>query len=424
MPALAKELSAVEVKRLRRTTAVGGVRGLTLACAETGARSWLLRFSTATGERRDIGLGSYPEVSLAEARERARALRAAARDGRDPLAERRAARAEAAAARAALKAEQDRLTFAAAAEIALPTLTSKTKNPKARAQWGATLKTYAYPVLGPLPVAAITTEDVRKVLEPIWTTKAETAARLRGRIEAVLDWAVVARHRPEGPNPARLKGHIALLLGSQGKRVAHQPAVAQGDACAWFAALRQRDGMAARALEFLTLCASRTGEVRGAMWEEIDLGERLWRIPAERMKMGRAHIVPLSGAAVAVLEALEPNPARRRGVIFKGPSGKALSDMALLAAMRRMHAAELAAGRVGWLDGETGQPAVPHGLRATFRTWAGDRDDDDWDKAAEASIAHASSRDPMGYNRGTKLARRRALMQDWADFLTGGEGNA
>jgi hypothetical protein len=286
MPRLAKEMSALEVKRLRHPGQsgnavffVGGVPGLMLQVTPTGGRTWLLR-TMVGARRREIGLGGYPEVSLADARDRARGARETIRGGVDPVEERKAARS-------ALAAAQRRgLTFSAAVERFLPTRLEEFSNPKHRAQWRSTLDTYAKPTLGDMLVQDIEVVHVLGVLEPIWLTKTETANRVRTRIEAILSWATVAGHR-KGENPARWKDNLAALLPKQGKvaRVENNPAISLTDAPAWFGALQMRDGISARALEFLAMTAARSGEVRGAAWSEVDLETGMWTIPAERMNL-------------------------------------------------------------------------------------------------------------------------------------------
>ncbi|WP_210526855.1 tyrosine-type recombinase/integrase [Rubellimicrobium arenae] len=416
MPKVAREMSAVEVKRLRHPGGsgntvfpVGGVPGLMLQVTPGGGRTWLLR--TMVGERRrEIGLGGYPEVSLSDARTKAREARLMIRAGVDPVEQRKAARS-------ALTAAQRRgLTFSAAVDRYLPSKEGEFRNPKHRAQWRSTLDTYAKPVLGDMLVQDIEVAHVLSVLEPIWLTKTETATRLRGRIEAVLAWATVAGHR-KGENPARWKHNLSALLPKPDKvaKAESYPAVSLKDAPAWFATLRARDGMSARALEFAAMTAVRSGEVRGALWSEVDLDEAMWTIPAERMKAGREHRVPLTREAVALLRALprqESSP-----LVFPAPRGGALSDMSLSAVMRRMHADAVKAGESGWLDSRTGQPAVPHGLRSTFRDWVAERTTYPSDMA-EISLAHTvGSEVERAYRRSDMVEKRRCMMRDWSDFL-------
>lgn len=412
MPRKARELSALEVKRLKHpgrgrnaTFPVGGVDGLLLQITPTGARSWLLRCKIGD-KRRTIGLGGYPDVTLAMARERAREMRDRIWRGEDPVEERRAARA------AAVAAQKRGVTFAQAVDRYLANKLEEFRNEKHRKQWRATLDTYAVPVLGEMLVGDIAVHDVQRVLEPIWTTKTETASRLRGRIENVLAWATVAGHRT-GDNPARWRGNLDAILPKPGKvaKAGHNPALAIDDAPSWFADVRARSGIAARALEFVALTAARSGEVRGARWEEFDLDARMWVIPAERMKARREHRVPLSDAAVALLEALprlEGSP-----YVFAAPRGGMLSDMSLSAAMRRINEAR----EGGYLDPRSGRPAVPHGLRSTFRDWAAERTDYPRDMCEIALAHHVGSEVERAYRRGDQLEKRRAMMTDWAAFL-------
>lgn len=424
VPRVAKELTALEVKRLAHpgaggniTTAVGGVSGLLLQITPNGGRTWLLRV-TVGGRRREIGLGGFPEVTLAQARERAREAKDKIRRGIDPIEERKAARAALAVAR------HRGLTFADAVDRYLGAKLDAFKNAKHRDQWRNTLQTYAMPELGELPVQAIKVQDVLRVLqqpagahgENLWQAKTETASLLRGRIEAVLSWATVAGHR-EGDNPARWVGNLKELLPAASKvaRQSNQPALQIDDAPRWFGAVRDREGVGSRALEFAALTAARSQEVRGARWDEFDLKARIWAIPASRMKMSRDHRVPLSAQALALLEALprlEANP-----LAFPAPRGGEMSDMTLSAAMKRIHAADLAMGGAGFVDRVSKRPAVPHGLRSTFRDWVAERTDFPGDMA-EVALAHrVGNAVEASYRRDDMIEKRRAMMVAWADFL-------
>lgn len=293
-------LSALEVGRISSTGYhfVGGVSGLVLQVSKTGTKSWLLRVLVG-GKRREIGLGGYPDVTLAGAREAARVTKEKIRNGIDPVAERQAARSALAAAVASA------MNFKQAAEKYIEANEAGWKNPKHAAQWTSTLEKYAYPIIGNLQVAHIETPHVVSVLEPIWNTKTETASRLRGRIESVLDWAKVRGYR-NGENPARWKGHLDHILPARAKvqKVKHHPALDYRDMSAFMTALKAIDGMGARALEFAILTATRSGEVRGATWNEIDLDEEVWIIPSERMKAEREHRIPLTPAALKLLNDL------------------------------------------------------------------------------------------------------------------------
>ena len=290
---------------------------------------------------------------------------------------------------------------------------AKLTNMADRDRWLASLKLHVLPVIRDLRVNAITSQEVLRVLEPLWVSKPETARRVRARLEAVLAWSTVAGHRT-GDNPARWGGNLKELLPRPAARVDHQPALSLTDAPPWFAALRLRDGMGSRAVEFLALTAARSGEVRGATWDEVDLDAALWTIPASRMKMSRAHRVPLPPVIVDLLQALPRfvgNP-----LVFPAARGGQLSDMTLSATMRRMHEAEVAEGRKGWLDPRSARPAVPRGLRSTFRDWAAERGFDR--DMAEIALAHqVGSNVERAYRRSDMLERRRGMLAEWAEFL-------
>lgn len=416
MPKMVPELSPIEVKRLvhpgkgrNAMVAVGGVSGLHLQITPGGSRSWILR-ATVGAKRRDIGLGGYPDVTLAQARERAREAKDQIWRGIDPIEERKAYRA-------ALTASQRRgLTFAKAFEKYSDAKLSELRTDADRTRWKSSVERYALPHIGDLLVNDLTVQDMLRVLEPVWHDKTETASRVRARIEAILSWATVAGHRT-GDNPARWRGNLDQMLPKPG-RIADKDnhgAIALDQAAAWFADLRQRDGIAARALEFLTLCASRSGEVRGATWDDIDANAKVWTISAERMKADKEHRVPLTEPALSIIEA-----APRRAdspYIFAAARGGQLSDMTLSAVMRRMQDYEVKAGRKGWLDPRSGRPAVPHGLRSTFRDWAAEKTDYPRDMA-EIALAHTvGSEVERSYRRGDMIEKRRAMMADWAKFL-------
>jgi len=393
MPRKARELSPLEVRRLVTPGrwSVGGIDGLALQVTATGARSWVLRVSVA-GKQREMGLGSFPTVSLAEAREQARSKRAQVRAGEDPLATRQAALAQLVEERRLLK------TFKTAAEEYIHQHEKSWKNAKHAAQWTATLQTYVYPLMGEMVVRDITPAHVIQTLEPIWTTKTETASRVRSRIELVLDYAG-ARGLRQGPNPARWRGNLdaALPKASKVAKVAHHPAVPVLSAAAFFSRLRSQPGMGARALEFVILTAARSGEVRGVAWAEINFDAEIWTIPAQRMKAGREHRVALSSQAVDLLKQL--GPGAPEALVFPGLRGP-LSDMSLTAVMRRMKV-----------------DATVHGFRSTFRDWVSDHTDYPRE-VAEMALAHAvGDKVEAAYRRGDLLARRKSLMEDWARFL-------
>jgi integrase len=409
MPRKAPSLSPARVSRLKEPGfyRVGTVAGLALQITPTAARTWVLRYEFA-GRRRDMGLGGYPEVPLAKAWEKAREARDKLRAGIDPIDERRAARS-------ALKAAQAlALTFKQAARDYIAAHSSAWKNPKHRAQWAATLAEYAYPVIGNVPVRDLEIAHMTRVLEPIWQAKTETASRLRGRIERVLDWATVRGYR-SGPNPARWKGNLDTLLPAPARlaRNEHHAALPLGELGAFMAELRRREGTAARALEFAILTAARSGEVRGALWGEIDLGAKVWTVPSSRMKAQREHRVPLSERAVELLRRLPR--AQKMQLVFAAPNGGTLSDMSLGAVMRRMNdGAE--DQRPRWIDPRSGKPVVPHGLRSTFRDWASERTNYPRE-VTEMALAHRiDDKVEAAYRRGDLFDKRRRMMNDWARF--------
>jgi integrase len=418
MPKVAVELGPLDVKRLSHPggagnamVPVGGVAGLYLQLTPKGGRSWILRMLVG-GRRRDIGLGGFPTVTLAQARDKAREARDKIERGIDPVEERKAAKVR------LIEARRKGMLFSEAVDKALAAKLDAFRNEKHRAQWRSTLDNYALPEIGALPVGEIDTAAVLRCLQPIWATKTETATRLRGRIEAVLSWATVAGHRT-GDNPARWAGNLKELLPAPSKVAleANHPALQLDDAAAWLADLRKRQGFPARALEFLALTAARSGEIRGATWDEIDLDKALWIIPAQRMKMQREHRVPLNAEAVDLLRALP----RLDGtsLVFPSARGGQLSDMALSMLMKRQHMSAVEAGGRGYVDRVSKRPAVPHGLRSTFRDWVAERTSYPGDMA-EVALAHRiSSAVEAAYRRGDMIEKRRRMMADWADFLSG-----
>lgn len=389
----AVELGPLAVSRLSAPGLhfVGGVAGLALQVNASGARSWVLRVQVGD-RRRDMGLGGFPDVTLAGARDAARAARAKVKDGIDPIANARAARS-------ALKADQAAAkTFKFCALAYIDAHEAGWRNAKHAQQWRNTLETYAYPVIGNLLARDIGLPQVLAVLEPIWKTKTETAARLRGRIESVLDWATTRGYR-SGLNPARWKGHLDTVLPAAGAvaNAGHHSALPVAEVGAFIENLRAQAGMGARALEFTILTAARSGEVRGARWSEIDLDAAVWTVPGERMKAGKEHRVPLSDAALAVLKALPVID--REAPVFASPRGGMLSDMSLTAVLRRMKV-----------------DAVPHGFRSSFRDWCAERTNYPRE-VAEMALAHAiGDKVEAAYRRGDLFDKRRRLMADWASF--------
>lgn len=332
MPKKAREWGALDVKRAAHPGdganvwhAVGGVAGLLLQITPTGAKSWLLR-TTVAGTRRAMGLGSYPEVGLAEARERAREAKRKIAAGVDPIEERKATRAALAAA------QRRSLTFADAADKWIKAKLSD-RPEKSQKAVRATLTAYSFPEIGALTVQELTPQDVVRALNTIWTAKPDTATKMRGYLEAILSWATVSGYRT-GDNPARWAGNLKELLPAPSVvakgRAGNFPAVPVARLADWWEELGQREGMGATALRFAALTAARSGEVRGALWSEVDLDAALWVVPGARMKMGREHRVPLSGPAVALLRGL-PRLAGTGDLIFPGPRGGILSDMSVSA---------------------------------------------------------------------------------------------
>ena len=407
MPRKAVELGPLAVSRLRKPGlySVGGAAGLALQVSPGGARSWILNISIG-GKRREMGLGSFPGVPLADAREAAREARAKVAAGIDPILERKAARSALAAAAAAA------WSFDKCARAYIQAMSSKWTTAHELA-WTQSLATHASPVLGKLLVRDIALPHILEMLEPIWSVKTETAARVRGRVESVLDWAITRRYR-EGANPARWKGLLDTVLpaASRVKKVKHFPALPVSDVAAFMAALRLESGIAAKALEFAILCASRSGEVRGATWSEIDLDAAMWTIPAERMKMDKEHRVPLSGPAVKLLKALPKGKASEP--VFPSPRGVGqLSSAGMSDLIERMNAGD---DGPRWVDPKDGREIVQHGFRSTFRDWAAEQTNTPRD-VVEAALAHAiDSATEAAYRRGDVLGKRRKLMGAWSAF--------
>jgi integrase len=368
--------------------------GLYLVVGKGEARSWVFRFRR-DGKLHDYGLGPVHSVGIATARQRAFECRAALYAGNNPVEMRQAKRLE--RVLAAAKA----MTFEHAAEQYIAAHAAGWRGPRQQQQWRQSLIDYAYPILGKLPVMAIEVPLVLRVLEPIWQTKTETASRLRARIEAVLDWAT-SRGLRQGENPARWKGHLENLLAKRSKvqRVEHHAALSFAEIGTLMASLRRQEGTAARALEFAILTAGRTGEVLGARWDEIDRAERVWTIAGERMKGGKEHRVPLSDAALQVIDAM--TGLRVNEYVFPGRNGS-LGHNAMLRVLAAL-----------------GREVSVHGFRSTFRDWAGETTAHPRD-VIEQALAHTlKDRSEAAYRRGDLFDKRRALMRDWAQRCDGG----
>jgi integrase len=367
---------------LQVTTSVGG--GV--------HRSWLYRFAL-NGRERQMGLGSLDNVSLAEARAKAADARKLTAEATDPIERRDAQRA------AAVLAVAKAMTFDECAAAYIASHRAGWRAVKSYKQWKSTLSTYAGPILGKLPVQAIDTALIMRVIEPLWTRIPETAGRVRGRIEAVLDWASARGYR-RGENPARWRGHLDKLLPAQSRvrKVEHHPALPYSEINTFMTLLRERDAVAARALEFAILTATRTGEVLGAKWDEIDLAGKVWTVPAERMKMHRPHRVPLSEPTVAVLEGMVQM--REGAHVFPGDRRAVLSNMALLMLLRRMKRDDL----------------TVHGFRSTFRDWAAECTAFP-SEVVEMALAHVvADRVEAAYRRGDLFEKRRKLMAAWGEY--------
>jgi integrase len=389
----------------------GGGIGLFLRVDPDGSKFWIQRI-TLNGKRPELGLGSFPTVSLAQAREAAWKNKQEIRDGKDPR-DRNEPRASIP-------------TFSEAVDEYLKFKLTEFRNEKHKAQWRSTLETYAFPFIGKKMINAITVGDVLAILRPIWEAKTETASRLRGRIENVLSWAKVSGFR-SGDNPALWKGNLSELLAkpSKLKGEEHQPAIALTDITRWWADLALRDGTGKAAVQFLTLTLARSGEIRGMLWEEVEFLDdqrayefgcsAIWTIPANRMKMGRQHRIPLQAQAIRILRALEDT--RETKYVFASSKGVQLSDMTLSALMRRMHQSDVKLGR-GYFDAQSKRPAVPHGLRSTFRDWASEHGYPR--EVAEMQLAHkVGSEVERAYRRTDMFAQRAKMMEVWFIFLTG-----
>lgn len=389
------KLTQLKIDRLRTPAVYGDGAGLSLKVTKNGSKSWIYRYMLA-GKAHWMGLGSYPDVSLAEAREKAAELRKLTRQNIDPLAEKRK---QTSIIRASIAKF---INFDKASEQYIDSHKSGWKNAKHAEQWTNTLKTYASPIIGNIDVALIDTSHIMRILEKdnFWTEKTETAHRVRGRIESILDWATVRKYRT-GENPARWKGHLDKLLPARTKvkKIEHHPALPWLEMGAFMVKLREQEGVAAKAVELAILTACRSGEVRGAVWEEFDLDAGIWIIPPERMKAKKEHRVPLQEKAIQLLrkqKELFPN-----GYVFPGmKEGKPLSDMSLTAVLRRMEQNEI----------------TVHGFRSSFRDWAAESTAYP-NEMVEMALAHTiGNKVEAAYRRGDLFEKRRRMMQDWSNF--------
>ncbi|PPR19631.1 MAG: Prophage CP4-57 integrase [Proteobacteria bacterium] len=390
----AKDLAPLTINKLNKAGMhfVGHVSGLALRISNTGSKSWILRISIA-GKRRDMGLGAYPEITLARAKELAVEKRLMVQNGIDPIQARKSAQAS-------LRAERESfITFQDAALQYIAAHENGWKNKKHASQWRNTLATYAYPIVGSLHVKDIELNHILKVLEPIWYSKTETANRVRSRMELVLDWAKVRGSR-EGDNPARWKGNLDAVLPARSKvsKIRHHKALEWHLASSLMLNLKQQEGVSAKALELALLTACRSGEVRFATWSEFDLERRVWVIPAERMKAEKEHRIPLTQSMLELLKSV-PKIAGS-DYVFINSQGKPLSDMALTQVLRRME-----------ID------STVHGLRSTFRDWAGESTAFPREVIEHALAHKLKDKAEAAYARGDLFTKRIKLMEAWDEFL-------
>jgi len=388
------KLTALAIRKAVKPNRYSDGGGLYFRLKPSGGRDWTFRFTMPGGKAREMVLGTAVDMTLAEARERARDARRTMASGCDPIEARLTARAEAVG---------QGFTFREVAGVYITAHESAWRNAKHRAQWTSTLATYAHPVMGALPLGRVAVGDVLRVLEPVWRVKPETASRLRGRIEAILDYAT-ARGWRTGDNPARWKGHLANLLPKRSKLgpVKHHAALPWAECPDFMAALAAQPGTAALALRLTILTAARTSEVTGATWGELDRVAKVWTVPGDRMKAGRDHRVPLSDAALAILAELHTPDVLPSDPVFAGAKPRVgLSNMAMTAVLRRMKRPDV----------------TVHGFRSTFRDWCAEATAHPRE-IAEAALAH-TLRDKVeaAYLRGDRLDRRAKLMADWAVYL-------
>lgn len=399
------KLTALQVNKFTKPGLYGDGGGLTLQITKAGVKSWLFRFMRE-GKAYGMGLGPTHTVGLAEARQKALNARKQLLDGLNPLAEKKQKFLAQALERAKM------MTFDQCSKTYIEAHKASWKNAKHLDQWINTLATYASPVFGQLPVAEIDTALIVKCLAPIWQTKTETASRLRGRIESVLGWAATSGYRT-GENPARWKGHLENLLAniSKSSRTKNHPSLPWPRIAEFMAALKAREGNASRATAFTILTACRSGEVRGAQWSEFDFNEKVWTIPAKRMKAHREHQVPLSDAALALLASMPQSGE----FVFPGSKGQPLSDMSLTAVIRRMNSDE---DKPVWVDA-TGEGITVHGFRSSFRMWAAETTAYPREVAEHALAHQLPDAVERAYQRGTQFAKRQALMAEWATHCAG-----
>lgn len=390
--------SAKSVEAIKEVGYHNCAQGLYLQVSKQGTKSWLYRYtSPLTKTRREMGLGSFNFVSLAQARQYATDGKRLVINGEDPIEERKKEQIK-------IQLKQARnLTFKEIAEACIAAKAPEWKNAKHSQQWNNSLEAYAFPILGELPISDITTDLILKALEPIWITKAETASRVRQRIETIWDYGK-ARNYVSGENPARLRGHLDKILSKtvKVKRVRHFPALPYEEIGIFLQELRQRKGYSALALEFLILTAARTSEIIGAKWAEIDLEKKVWTLPADRMKVGKEHRVPLCSRAIEILTNITSNRNPEEHVFSGWKQNTGLSNNALLALLRKMGRSDITA----------------HGFRSTFRDWAAEEAHTFANETIELALAHTiKNKAEAAYRRGDQLERRRELMATWSHYI-------
>ena len=390
--------SAKSVEAIKEIGYHNCAQGLYLQVSKQGTKSWLYRYtSPLTKTRREMGLGSFNYVSLAQARQHAIEGKRLVINGKDPIEERKKEQIK-------VQLKQTRnMTFKEIAEACIAAKAPEWKSAKHSQQWNNSLEAHAFPIIGELPISDISTDLILRVLEPIWITKAETASRIRQRIETIWDYGK-ARNYVSGENPARLRGHLDKILSKTAKvkRVRHFPALPYEDMGIFLQELRQRKGYSALALEFLILTAARTGEIIGAKWAEIDLEKKVWIVPADRMKMGKEHRVPLCSRAIEILTNITSNRNPEEHVFSGWKQNTGLSNNALLALLKKMGRSDITA----------------HGFRSTFRDWAAEEAYTFANETIELALAHAiKNKAEAAYRRGDQLERRRELMTAWSEYI-------
>ncbi|WP_032865047.1 tyrosine-type recombinase/integrase [Acinetobacter higginsii] len=427
MPKKAKELSALSVAKIKETGrhSVGGVDGLCLN-VEGNSRVWILRAVVGKRldkegklkpHRRDIGIGPYPEVSLAKARAKATELRLQIRSGIDPIAHKQEQLQK-------LHIRQLRnKTFMECAKVVIANKTRELKNQKHIGQWSSTLETYIYPTLGDLSISTITKVDIAEVLKPIWIEKNETAKRIRGRIETIFDYAKAMGYF-EGDNPAEWKGNLEPILGNLKQESRPHPSLPYEQVAEFIQHLRQKKGISPKALEFAILTACRSGEIFGAKWQEIDFKNKVWIIPKERMKAEKEHRVPLSQQAINLLESIQDHT-QLQDFIFPAPrNSEMLSDMSLTTLIKRMHEQKLKENGLGYIDPKQNRVITTHGFRSTFRDWSADKTDYPRE-VCEHVLAHKLPDEvEAAYLRGAYLEKRKGLMADWTKYCLSPKNDA